>query len=186
MLYKIAPSLLIAPPILSDPSFENAVIAVAMHESDGAMGFIINRRSDLRLHDLLNDLNVKAAIPDRQTLFGGPVSKESGFILYEHKKGKPLEEGMPLTPTISISPSRELLERAAAGKIPGRFELILGYAGWGPGQLETEIKEGGWLNTSAFDEIFFDIPLPDRWHQSFAQIGVSPLGFVSVPGGAYA
>ena len=186
MHYKIAPSLLIAPPTLSDPSFENAVIAVAMHESDGAMGFIINRRSDLRLHDLLADLAVTAKVPDKHVLFGGPVSKDSGFILYEHASGKPIAEGLPLTKTISISPSRELLEKAAAGKLPGRFELVLGYAGWGAEQLEEEIKGGGWLNTSAFNEIFFDIPIPDRWHQSFAQIGVSPLGFVSVPGGAYA
>ncbi|MDA0712548.1 MAG: YqgE/AlgH family protein, partial [bacterium] len=117
---------------------------------------------------------------------GGPVSSNSGFLLYEHAKNKPLTAGLALCETISITPSRDLLDTAAMGKLPGRFELILGYTGWGPGQLENEICEGSWFNLPFSADIIFDIPFKERWHQTFSQLGVSPYAFMNVPGGAQA
>ncbi len=186
MSHHIAPSFLAAPPSLVDDIFKNAVIAVAMHQDEGAMGFIISRQTELSFHELLEDLSIKAKVADRTVLYGGPVSKNSGFVLYEHRANKPLTPGLFLCDTISITPSRELLDKAAAGKLPGRFELILGYAGWGPGQLETELCGGGWLNTPFYPEIMFDVPLSERWNHTFSQVGVSPYAFMTVPGGAQA
>lgn len=183
---KIAPSFLTAPPSLVDPNFQKAVIAVAIHEGDGAMGFIISRQTHFGLHELLGDLDITPKVRDQPVLFGGPVSKNAGFILYEHAPRQPLTDGLVLCDTISISPSRDLLEMAAKGQLPGRFELILGYSGWGPGQIEEEIRSGGWLHTPLFNEVVFDVPVPERWEYTFAQVGVSPLGFIRVPGGAHA
>ena len=157
-----------------------------MHEDEGAMGFIISRSTPLSFHELMDDLSIQPKVANQRVLYGGPVSGNSGFILYEHKKDEPLSSGLVLSDTISISPSRELLETAAAGKLPGRFELILGYAGWGPGQLETELDAGGWLHTPFYPDVLFDVPLDERWYHTFSQAGISPMAFMSVPGGAKA
>jgi putative transcriptional regulator len=184
--HHIAPSFLAAPPSLIDSIFKNAVIAVAMHQEEGAMGFVISRQTELSFHELLEDLAIKPKVADRTVLYGGPVSKNSGFLLYEHEPNIPLTPGLILCDTISITPSRELLDKAAAGKLPGRFELILGYAGWGPGQLELELCGGGWLNTPFYPEIMFDVPVSERWNHTYSQVGVSPYAFMNVPGGAQA
>lgn len=186
MAYHIAPSLLAAPPTLRDGNFKNAIVAVAMHQDEGAMGFIINRQSNLSFHELLADLSIEAKIPDQRVFYGGPVSRSSGFILYEHEENNPVTMGLALSNTISISPSRDLLEEAAAGKLPGRFELILGYAGWGPGQIETELTQGTWLHTPLYAEVLFSVPLSERWNHVYTQIGISPFAFMNVPGGAQA
>jgi len=182
----IAPSFLAAPPTLLDANFQNAVIAVAVHESEGAMGFIISRQSNLTLYELLKDLSIEPKIPDQPVLYGGPVGKNSGFVLYEHTPGDPITSGFSLCDNISISPSRDLLEKAARGEMPGRFELVLGYAGWGPGQLESELLQGAWLHMPVFPEVVFDVPVTERWNHAFLQMGISPMRFVSVPGGAQA
>lgn len=186
MSHHIAPSFLTAPPSVVDSNFKNSVIALAMHQQEGAMGFVISRLTHLSLHELLDDLAIKPKVADRPVLYGGPVSANSGFLLYEHAKNAPLTSGLALCETISITPSRELLDTAAMGKLPGRFELILGYTGWGPGQLEDEMSQGGWFNIPFSTDIIFDIPFKERWQQTFSHLGVSPYAFMNVPGGAQA
>lgn len=186
MSHHIVPSFLAAPPSLVDSVFKNSVIAMAMCQKEGSMGFVISRQTDLSFYELLEDLAIKPKVADRTVLYGGPVSVNSGFLLYEHEANQPLAAGLILCETISITPSREVLNDAAAGKLPGRFELILGYAGWGPGQLEVELCGGGWLNTPFYPEIMFDIPVSERWSHTFSQVGVSPYAFMNVPGGAQA
>jgi len=182
----MVPALFAAPPTLSDPNFQNSVVVMTSQEKEGTMGFIINNASKLSFHALLEDLRIKPKIPDRNVLMGGPLSKESGFVIYEHRKNKPISAGIRVNDWVSISPSREILEMAAKGKLPGKFELILGYAGWEPGQLEQEMSAGGWFYTPFFKDIVFSVPMHQRWEQTYRQIGVSPLGFTTVPGGAQA
>jgi len=182
---RLAPGFLIAPPSLEDPNFDRTVVLLAAHEEDGSMGFVINRASEIPLKTLLGELDIESHIDDRTVLLGGPVSEVSGFVLYSHPVGAPLAPGIEVTDTLSISPSRDLLEQAASGGLEGRFELLLGYAGWGPGQLEAELERGGWLHAS-FDESLLDVPIDQRWDEAYASLGVSPAGFVNVPGGAQA
>lgn len=150
------------------------------------MGFIVSHTLNVTLHELLADLSITPRIPDRPVFFGGPISKNSGFVMYEHPHESPVAMGLIVSDTISISPAKEALELAAEGKLPGRFELILGYSGWGPGQLDNEIHSGGWLHTPHFSELLFDIPLQERWEYAYERLGVSPFKFVTVPGGAHA
>lgn len=183
---RLAPGFLLAPPQLDDPNFHQSLVLLAIHESGGSMGFVLNRRSDLKLHELLNELDLVPRIEDRHVLTGGPVAGYSGFVLYEHPRHRPLVPGIQLTPTLSISPAREILEIAARGELPGRFELLLGYAGWATGQLETELRQGTWMH-SAFDpEIVFDVPLVERWDEAYKRLGVMPFSFMNVRGGAQA
>lgn len=185
---KIAPGFLIAPPALDDPNFERTLIIVGVHEDDGSMGFVITRQSDLMLHDVLKELDIDphVTVVDRPVLLGGPVSGFTGFLLYEHARDKPLAAGIQLSETLSISPSRELLESAAAGELSGRFELVLGYAGWGPGQLDAELQRGGWLHTAFDESLVFGTHTSERWDAVYDALGVSPLNVINVPGGAQA
>ena len=99
---KGAPGLLIAPPSLQDPNFKEAVVVVCVNESEGAMGFILNRPSELKLHEILKDLEIDPIVGDRKVLAGGPVSNYAGFIMYEHDYGEPLAPGIEITKSISI------------------------------------------------------------------------------------
>ena len=180
------PGFLIAPPTLQDPNFKEAVVIICVQESEGAMGFVLNRPAGLQLHSILKDLEIDPKVKDREVLAGGPVSNYAGFVLYEHPEGEPLAPGLFVSNTVSISPSLEVLEKAALDQMPGRFELLLGYAGWGPGQLESELKRGGWLHCDFEPALLFDVPVDKRWEEIFSRMGFSPVAFMNVPGGAQA
>ncbi len=183
---KLAPGFLIAPPPLSDPNFDRSLILLAAHEATGSMGFVINRHSDLSLHQLLTDLEIKTTIDDKQVFLGGPVNGFSGFVMYEHDIARPLGPGIAVSEHISISPARDVLEAGARGELPGRFELLLGYAGWSADQLDEELGRGAWLH-SAFDpELLFEVPVEHRWDEAYRRLGSAPYNYVNVPGGAQA
>ena len=181
-----APGFLLAPPSLTDPNFGRSVVLLAAHEGSGAMGFVINRPGKIQLHALLEDLSMKPSIEDRQVLIGGPVQGFSGFVLYEHPADEPAGPGITISPTVSVSPSRDVLEKAVQGQLSGRFELLLGYAGWGAGQLDHELDHGGWLHTEFDPEILFDVVVDDRWCELYDRIGIDVGALISVPGGAQA
>jgi putative transcriptional regulator len=182
----LAPGFLLAPPALRDGNFERSVVLLAAHDDEGATGFIINRTSDLRLHALLPDLDLVPTVADRAVYVGGPVQGYAGFVMYEHAPNAPAGPGTSISETVSISPSREVLELAVHGRLGGRFELLLGYAGWGPGQLEAELREGGWLHADFDVEVLFDIDADERWHEVYDRLGIAPGGVIVVPGGALA
>lgn len=183
---RLAPGFLVAPPPLGDPNFDRSVVLLAVNEPGGSMGFVVNRSSDIMLHTLLKELDMDPQVADRSVLIGGPVSGFSGFVLYEHPEAQPLAPGIEISAHISVSPSRELLEAAARGDLPGRFELLLGYAGWAPEQLEDELTRGSWLHAPFDAELLFDVHLDQRWDEAYARLGITPFGFMNVPGGAQA
>lgn len=184
---ETAPGFLVASPAaVGSSEFTNTVVALGVHEQNGALGFIINRPTDISLHAVMQDLRLEPRVPDRPVLFGGPVSYNTGFVLYEHPKDCPAAPGFSLCDTVSVSPSRALLQEAIAGKLPGHFELLLGYVTWESGQLETEMKRGGWLSTAFSPGVIFDTPARNRWSHAVHRLGVSPLAFVRVRGGAQA
>lgn len=183
---RLAPGFLLAPPPLSDPNFDRTLVLLAVHEAGGSMGFVVNRPSEIRLHQLLKELEIAPLVPDRAVLIGGPVSGFSGFLMYEHDDGRPLGPGIEVSPTISVTPSRELLEAGARGELPGRFELLLGYAGWATHQLEGELERGAWLHAPFDPELLFEVPMESRWQETYARLGISPDDFIHVPGGAQA
>ena len=187
MTDSMTPSMLIAPPTLAAPPFNESVIILAGHQKNGSLGFILNRPIGITIRDLMEDPEEHDPIyTDKPVLFGGPTEKNSGFILYEHEVDKPLAPGFMITTSLSVSPAKKLLEDAAEGKLPGRFDLLLGYASWTKGQLSRELSRGDWLHTPFCPELIFDIPPEDRWQQSFEYLGIAPYAFMRVPGGARA
>lgn len=164
---------LIAMPSLADRNFYRTVTFVCEHSTDGAMGIVINRVTDLKLGDILGQLDIAAA--DRQlsaqpVYLGGPVQNNRGFVIHE-----PLgnwESTLPVTDTIGVSTSRDILAAIAEHRGPDRYLIALGYAGWGAGQLEREMAENSWLSGPANREILFDLPLEGRWNAAAGLVGV--------------
>lgn len=184
---SMTPSILVAPPALLAPPFNESVIILAGHQKNGSLGFILNRPIGITISDLMGDQSSHDPIhTDKLVLFGGPVEKNSGFLIYEHAKNKPLAPGFMVNNTLSISPARSLLDEATKGNLPGRFELLLGYASWSKGQLNRELSRGDWLHTSLSLDLVFEIPHEDRWLHSYEQLGITPYAFIHVPGGAKA
>jgi putative transcriptional regulator len=168
--------LLIAMPGISDPRFERALILVCAHDDQHAMGVAVNRPVEgLTFPDLLARLDIKSSIvlPPDLVLMGGPVERERGFVVhtadYMGEHSLDVGEGLALTAT------REVLEAIAnRNHQPRRSFLALGYAGWGAGQLEDEIKENVWLTCQPDDELVFGDDYDRKWSQALAKIGVDP------------
>ena len=185
--------LLIAMPVMSDPRFARSVIYLCAHSEDGAMGLIINQRaSHISFPDLLERLGIETAenedgVSDEAGTIsihvGGPVETGRGFVLHSadyfaDDSTLPIEDGVCLTATIDI------LKAIAAGSGPNRAILALGYAGWSPGQLESEIQANGWLNCPADPDLIFDTNLEAKYTRALAKIGIDPSHLVSDAGHA--
>ncbi len=167
--------LLVAMPGMTDPRFANAVIYVCSHSASGAMGLVVNRlfgEADFRV--LLEQLNVQARsiVPDVPVQFGGPVEMGRGFVLHS---GDYLREGTTrIDDSIAVTATVEIIQDIADGEGPEQVMMALGYAGWGAGQLEEEVKNNGWLTVAADENIVFDSELDTKWHRAMAKIGISP------------
>ena len=167
--------LLIAMPGMTDPRFEKSVIYVCAHNSDGAMGLVVNRAIDsLTFPELLQQLEIDPAAGNDpvRVLFGGPVEQARGFVLhspdYLQDASLVVDENIALTATIDI------LRAIAEGKGPANCLLALGYAGWAAGQLDSEIKSNGWLSVDADAELVFGCDLDEKWERAMAKIGIDP------------
>jgi putative transcriptional regulator len=164
---------LLAMPAMSDPRFERSVIYVCAHNAEGAMGIVINKTLDsIDFHELLDELDIPTdeKSQDIAVHFGGPVENQRGFVLhssdYQHSETLFVDEKVGLTATVKV------LRDLASGDGPAQSILALGYAGWGPGQLESEFQENAWLSVPASDALLFEIANDDKWERAFNSIGV--------------
>lgn len=164
---------LIAMPGLLDPNFEKTVTVICQHNEHGALGIVINRTTDLTLGDILRqlDLGNEQGKEQQAPIFsGGPVHTEQGMIL--HESGGEWDSTLQISETLSLTTSRDILEAMAENRGPPRSILALGYAGWGEGQLEREIKENAWLSGPVDHDIIFGVPVERRWHEAVSRLGV--------------
>ena len=167
--------LLIAMPGMRDERFSRSVIYMCAHTDEGAMGLVLNQIIDsLTFNQLLGQLGIDEAKSrsDVPVHFGGPVESGRGFVLHtsDYKQEATLEvdEEIGLTATIDI------LKAIARGRGPRRSLLALGYAGWGPGQLDSEIRQNGWLQVPADSQIIFDPEHDSKWERAISKLGVDP------------
>ena len=168
--------LLIAMPSMEDPRFKHSVIFVCAHSGGGAMGLMINKPfSAITFPGLLEQLGVSeyAGTNHVEVQLGGPVEASRGFVLhsqdYIRDASLVVDEDMALTATLDI------LRAIADDCGPRRYLLALGYAGWGPSQLDTEILNNGWLNVEADEDLVFGEDLDSKWAQAISKIGIDPL-----------
>jgi putative transcriptional regulator len=180
-------------PAMTDRRFQRSVIYLCAHSSEGAMGLIINQRADhITAPDLLERLGISARDPDDEInseilslsiQVGGPVETGRGFVLhssdyFSEDSTLSIEEDVCLTATIDI------LKAIAQGQGPARALLALGYAGWSPGQLETEIQANGWLHCPADPGLIFDEDLENKYSRALAKIGIDLSHLVNDAGHA--
>ncbi|MEE8280621.1 MAG: YqgE/AlgH family protein [Alphaproteobacteria bacterium] len=165
--------LLIAMPQMNDPRFAHAVVYVCAHTDDGAMGLVVNRQIEtLTFPDLLRQLNIDVTGVDDtiQVLFGGPVESGRGFVL--HSADYVQKGTMMVDKDVGLTATMEVLKDIASGSGPRLNLLALGYAGWGPGQLDAEIQANGWLHVPADEALIFDRDLETKWERALAKLGV--------------
>jgi putative transcriptional regulator len=172
---------LIAMPGMKDDRFARAVIYVCAHSDEGTMGLIINQVQQMRFPDLLVQLGIleeqeAIRLPTRARDFpvrnGGPVDRSRGFVL--HSDDFTVESSMPVSEDICLTATVDILRAISAGRGPRQALMALGYAGWGAGQLESEIVENGWLTCPADLDLMFDPDLDHKYDRILASIGVDP------------
>ena len=181
MTSELAPGLLVAAPSMNDPNFAGAVVLLIEANDDGAMGFVINRTMDVTFDDIADELDIEVHERRAEAAlnYGGPVQSERGWLLLERRADQlPLPEAaMSIEDRLDIITSLDSLREALVDPRDLRLKLMLGYAGWGPRQLEEELREGVWLPL-AFDEaLIFDVEGEDAWRQAVERLGLSP-GFL--------
>jgi putative transcriptional regulator len=175
--------LLVAMPVMGDPRFERSVIYLCAHSSEGAMGIIVNRPAgSIDFPELLVQLNIinradEIKLPENaetmKVMRGGPVDTGRGFVLhssdfYIDNATLPIDEKICLTATVDI------LKAIAKGTGPKHAILALGYAGWGPGQLENEIQCNGWLHCAADPDLVFGTDIDEKYNRALRKIGIDP------------
>ena len=176
--------LLIAMPGMGDFRFERAVIFMCAHSPEGAMGIIVNKPApELSFADLLSQLKIAATVDLRDTRvhFGGPVEHGRGFVLHSSEYSVE-ESSLNVSPEFAMTATVDILQDIARGEGPRRALLALGYAGWGPGQLEGEIQANGWLTAPAEAELVFGTRDGDKWEAALRSISIDPR-LLSAEGG---
>ncbi len=180
--------LLLAMPGMADPRFERAVIAVCVHDENGAVGIGIGqKRAGLRFRALLKQLDIDPAkAPDCAVHHGGPVEPGRGFILHSTDWGgqDTLHVAGAAGPLCAMTGTIDVLKAIAEGRGPSQWLAALGYAGWGEGQLEEEMTRHGWFAAQADPKLLFDTPTDERWAAAFKSVGVDPRLLSSETGAA--
>jgi putative transcriptional regulator len=165
--------LLVAMPQMRDARFTRSVIYICAHTTDGAMGLVVNRLvGSLTFPDLLQQLNIDSAGKGEHIRIrsGGPVETGRGFVL--HSTDYVDDATLKVGDTVGLTATIDILKDIASGSGPRRSLLALGYAGWGPGQLDQELQANAWLTVPADEELIFDDALNDKWERSLHKIGV--------------
>jgi putative transcriptional regulator len=166
--------LLIALPGMGDPRFEKTVIFMCAHSQTGAMGLIINKPvAGLGFHELMNKLGLRitANTSDFPVLYGGPVETGRGFVLHSGDY-QSNESTLPVCEDVSLTATLDILRAMAEGHGPQKAIFALGYAGWGAGQIENEIRLNGWVHCDADSAILFDAEIEAKWSTALRKLGI--------------
>lgn len=174
--------ILLAMPGMADPRFEHAVIALAAHDEHGAIGIGVGHtRAGISVRQLLRQLDLDPGeVPDAPVLHGGPVEPGRGFVLHSDDWGG--EDTIQIVGLGAMTGTIDVLKAIAAGRGPTRWLISLGYAGWGPGQLDAEMTRHGWFVAAGRPGLLFDTAVEDRWDTAFKGEGIDPALLVGETG----
>ena len=180
--------LLLAMPGMADPRFERAVIAMCVHDENGAVGVGVgHKRAGITFRGLLRQLDIEAGeAPDVAVHHGGPVEPGRGFVLHSTDWGgqDTLQVNGEKGELFAMTGTIDVLRAIAEGRGPSRWIVALGYAGWGEGQLDGEMTRHGWFTASADTKLLFDTPTDERWGAAFRAEGIDPRLLASETGAA--
>jgi putative transcriptional regulator len=179
--------LLIAMPGMGDPRFAGAVVFLCAHSPDGAMGLIVNKRmEEVTFSEMLEQLEIgtPGAVRDVPVCYGGPVELRRGFVLHSADYDTRGDDGVEVDGRFSMTATLDVLEDIANGRGPRQALLALGYSGWGPGQVEAEIAQNGWLTAEASPDLVFGARMEGKWEAALKSLGIHPLMLSSEAGHA--
>jgi len=180
----LAASLLISMPQLLDPNFHRTVLLMVQHDETASFGLVLNRTSDLKIGELFASLDCRwSGKSDAPVHWGGPVELNSGWMLLGDSL-RLVPDGEHLStvvPGVNFAASMEIFRQVAADP-PRQAKFFLGYAGWGPGQLEFEISQGAWLSAPASPELIFESSSDEMWNHVVRGLGIDPSTLVSMSG----
>ena len=165
--------LLIAMPAMGDPNFAQSVVLVCDHSSESALGLILNKPLPMRMGEIFEQLEIELAIGplrERPVLRGGPMQTDRGFVV--HRAGGEWDSTLKVSDMIHVTTSRDILAAMARGQGPKEAVVALGYAGWGGGQLEDEIRANAWLSAPVDPTLIFELPFESRWQAAGRLLGV--------------
>jgi putative transcriptional regulator len=191
-IHSIEPGLLLAAPRLGDPNFGGTVVLLGAHEDGGSIGWTINGDKLAEGAEIVRATGLVAAgaslpaVFEHPALSGGPVSPESVWIMYRRADGDALLPGsLAIGEEIAVTSSLDALRTLIGGGGPSEVRLLIGYAGWGPGQLEREVSKGVWLPAAADADLLFDASTSTLWQRAYAgAIGTIPAAFVGTTRGS--
>jgi putative transcriptional regulator len=175
--------LLIAMPQMEDPRFSRSVVFMCAHNAEGAMGLVVNKTvAQPSLVELMRQLGIEGDGLNRGRVhFGGPIEAGRGFVLHSTDYA---EEGTLVVDNVGLTATMDILRAIGRGEGPQRRFFALGYAGWGPGQLDAEIQANGWLTVPSDDTILFDDGNDDKWRRAIAKLGIDPFALSGTAGRA--
>ena len=186
---ELAPGLLLAAPRLADPNFEKTVVLLGRCDGEGALGWVINGRELAPVHELLVASELFPAetpLPkgpnfSRVACVGGPVAPATGWLMYR-RLSVPLPGELALHEDLAVTGEAGAFTVLVEGGGPAEFRLVLGCAGWAPGQLENEISEGAWLPAALEPDLLFETSAERIWDEAYRRaIGAAPAAFTSRP-----
>jgi len=168
--------LLVAAPSLRCPFFNHTLVLLVDHGREGSFGFVLNKPAQVQLASVLSELDLSSELaPKVPVMLGGPVSPQTGWVVFERESlSTQLEEILDVDAGVSVTASVKMLEAFAEGHGPDRALLLLGYAGWSPGQLEDEMRDGSWFPMDVDPRLLFDVAPAERWDAALAQLGIEP------------
>ncbi len=180
MIEGMVGKILLATPSMDDYIFKDSVVLICQHDDEGSMGLILNHKQDINVFDVLDDMGLckeprkrgeaQMRFEERPVHEAGPVDTYRGFVL--HESNRIYESTMSVNEGIYLTTSKDILEQIADGKGPERFLLLLGYAGWGAGQLEQELIDNDWILAESSQELVFDTPTADQWAMAARRVGI--------------
>ena len=185
---ELSTGFLVAAPNLLDPNFARSVVLLVQHQQEGSFGFVVNREAPVSFQELADELGLSeegSGGQDLLVLNGGPVAPDTGWLVFDSRQRTELPEDSVLrvTETLCVSTSMDLLSELAKAtpEESRRHLLVLGYAGWAPGQLEVEIREGTWIPVDLDEDLLFDAEVGERWARALGLAGINPLHLVGMP-----
>ncbi len=171
--------------MLMDPNFHQTVTFICEYNDNGAMGIVVNRQDhQLSVRSIFDELgfNYLPEVGETPIYIGGPVNPNELFVLHDDPAG--WEETFEVTAGVGLSNTKEIVEAIAQNRGPENYILALGCAGWGPGQLDYEMRENTWLVSPSYSDILFEVPVENRWQQVLSKNGIDAALFSGVAGNA--
>ena len=179
---SLAPTFLVAMPQLRDPNFRRTVVMVVHHDDEGTFGVVLNRDTEISAMGLCASLDLDwRGAPEMGIGWGGPVQPQTGWLVFDELPGHVSLDVKEVGAGICFAGSLDVLRQMAEAP-PANLRLLLGYAGWGPGQLESELAQGAWITAPASADAVFHVDLPDMWEHVVRGLGIEPATLVSTQG----